>query len=123
MAVLPTWVMTSSSRSPALAPGPWGLTSAMTAPFSTWTTWAGVCPKGLHRLSTGTAHSPRGTRQQPFSTPRFQPSPSARPLSRLYAEHVLIAGHRPHAMRLDLTHRAQAPQLRVVGGGIRENCG
>jgi hypothetical protein len=35
----------------APATSPWGAS------------WAGVCPKRLHRLSTGTAHSPRGTRQ------------------------------------------------------------
>lgn len=42
------------------------------------------------RDSTGTAHSPHGTRQ-PSSTSRFQPSPSTSPLSRLYAYAANIA--------------------------------
>ena len=51
----------------APAASPWGAT------------WADVCPMGLHRLSTGTAHSPRGTRQRPSLPPRLQLSPSTRP--------------------------------------------
>jgi cytochrome c-type biogenesis protein CcmH/NrfG len=41
---------------------------------------------GLHRVSTRLAHSPRGTRQQPSSTPRLLPSPSTPPPSLLCAE-------------------------------------
>ncbi|WP_420808341.1 DUF6310 domain-containing protein [Archangium gephyra] len=39
----------------------------------------------MRGLSTGPTHSSAGTRQRPSSAPPHQPSPSTRPLSRLYA--------------------------------------
>jgi hypothetical protein len=42
----------------------------------------------------GTQHSPPGTRQQPSSTSRFQPSPSTGPPSRLYAQRPTLADPR-----------------------------
>jgi hypothetical protein len=104
------WCCTSSSHAApdahAPAASPWGAT------------WASVCPMGLYRVSTGPAHSPRGTRQQPSSTPRLQPSPSTRPPFRLYAPAGVGAGGR--ARRL---HAIPARQLVEEGGAVKRNRG